>query len=932
MPDSRADQPNESADQNGLEGASSGVTPEDLRLPAHKMCEKGVFPKDWALIPVAGKGTRLADWGIKRLTHEEALNKFKTNFAYKGLGVVTGALSGGLIALDIDGFEANMRFRDVAADEYEEFGQEKTISWTSGKPGRRQILWRVPPSLIPQLSHVTTLICLESGEWVAPTREKDGKESPIKNAPSEELVLRFNRCQSVLPGSPHPDTKRRFKFLQYHDGVVQDAPEFVLNALRQFAKPADWLAADDLRAIESEVTPTLVPPKQIRGWFFKEEVQNLLMPRVEDLIFKHPVFDYYGWEDRGGVKPQRMSGCPWHGGNSGTSFQYNPENGLWDCKACKVGGDVLDFIHKIESDDMYAGRPIGAEVELYVKPIAEALGFSYPECCKEAQKFIEIPRLELTEEQFLEKLNEIDQSVDNPAVASGEMARIAMLSGRRLTGTQCQEALAEYLYFKQAQKENSNENWYEVEAMTYLIPNLLMRPSQVLLHAGSGHGKTSACMGLARIVGNGLATQVRGIEVDVEPGPVLWIQNDQTKAKLRRDCEDNYINPEKDKWFIVKRGFQINHKRQFIDWIKKYQPKLVVVDSIGSCSTRMQVQEKDKAFASPLYTFGELNGSPDGFPATTIIWIHHDNASGEARGTRYLPAAVDEEWHLRPLSDEERRTEREAGRNPSNCRFVQIKKSRLGRGGDRLLVERDVDFSYAVRDVTPTERRSDFGQGDPEPHTMALRIIRDAKREAGEEPFKGLTAAEVCDVLGDELMGQSRKAVSVRTTKRWLDRWVEDGILVHGQPALSGAKNRKTSRYTTPHTRSREEPEVLRAMSVFTGVLTADGEKPSQGLDLSMDKLPSTDKAPEGGFHVEGGAHSGCAEQSQSGLSPSESPESVSIEPVDETQSLEGESADLRTNHLETDIGAPTEPLVSHESQNLSKGTSPEDFDDAFGV
>jgi hypothetical protein len=345
----------------------------------------------------------------------------------------------------------------------------------------------------------------------------------------------------------------------------------------------------------------------------------------------------------------------------------------------------------------------------------------------------------------------------------------------------------------------------------------------------------------------------------------------------------------------------------------------------------MQVQEKDKAFASPLYTFGELNGSPDGFPATSIIWIHHDNASGEARGTRYLPAAVDEEWHLRPLTDEERRIEREAGRNPSNCRFVQIKKSRLGREGDRLLVERNVDFSYSVRDFTPTERRSDFGQGDPEPHTMALRIIRDAKRDAGEMPFKGLTAAEVADVLGEELLGQGRKGVSVKTTRRWLDRWVEDGILVRGKPALSGEKNRKTTRYTTPHTRRGEEPAVLRAMSVFRGDLSPDAGNLSEGLGLSRDNpedvsldpapvVPRSTTSPEDVSQP----------VSRSGDSPEDSPPDVPRSSIATT----GVSGDPGTTLAETDIRGLEGKPVSPSSQVYETGspvTTSDDLDAAFG-
>lgn len=304
----------------------------------------------------------------------------------------------------------------------------------------------------------------------------------------------------------------------------------------------------------------------------------------------------------------------------------------------------------------------------------------------------------------------------------------------------------------------------------------------------------------------GLAPMVDGSD----PGDFFadsW-GNDQSAAKLRRDCEDNGICLDKDKWFIAKRVYQSNHSMAFIEWTKEYNPSLVVVDSIGSCSTRMQVQEKDKAFASPFYQIGEVNGDLErGFPATTFIWIHHDNASGEARGTRYLPAAIDEQWHLRKLLDTEVEQVRSQGMKPGYCRFIQIKKSRLGREGDRIVVERDVDYAYNVYDYTPTERLEDEGTGDPEPPTMALRIVRDAVVEQrggeGGDVLGGIIATDVWEQLCAELTGQGRDPVSRRSVVRWLNRWVEDGILLKGKFILVVRK--RTTTFTIPYDKKKAE-------------------------------------------------------------------------------------------------------------------------------
>jgi hypothetical protein len=810
----------------------------NLEGRAIDLLRRDVFPAWWAFIPVAGKATYVKEWAKKPLTRELCIEAYQANPGYAGLGVVTGEFSGGLIALDIDGPEADERYREVAGRSYAAPGEEATMSWTSGRQGRRQILYRVPASVVPELRHVKTLILRGDGVWhlghsdvERQAAKAEGKET---NPEYQEVVLRFNACQSVVPGSPHPETKKPYKFLNYNDGQVAMAPAWVLDVLRGQRKPVQWLSDADQKALDAELGETAIPSRQIRGWFFKEEVQARLRPRLADLVFNHPTFDKYGWQERSGENPQRMSGCPWHGGRSGTSFQYSADSGCWDCKACGVGGDVLDFKHKIETGDLYAERPQGPDLERYVAELASEIGFNYPEDAR-AQVTKEAPRVVMDERQFHEALIKIHDEELNPAIRIGRMAGLAAETGRRLTGIQCLAAMDEYRYYEDSRRVNEKKQWWQdVERMKFLIPNLLMQPTQVMLHAAGGLGKTSACMGLATAVGRGLTMRIRGIDLPVEQGKVLWIQNDQNPAKLLQDCEDNGIDPGKDSWFVVKRGFQINHTNEFARWIRELRPALVVVDSIGSCSTKMQVEEKDKAFASPFYYYAEKNGDPgpDGFPATSIIWIHHDNASGEARGTRYLIAAVDEQWHLRTLSDDERESLRERRRSPGNCRMIQIKKSRLGRQGDQLVVERDEDFAYSVWDFTPTERREDQGQGDPEPNTMALRLVKEHVLRAREaETSDRITAKEVWEQLVGEVTGQGRRAPSSKTVRRWLDRWVSNGVLVEGKKKTVSGSTKPVMTYTLPPTSSRALPAMERP-------LVLAHRNPLQEQEIAMDNSP----------------------------------------------------------------------------------------------
>lgn len=828
---------------------NSSQASTNLEAKALDLLRSGAFPKWWTFVPVAGKETYVEEWTSKPLTRDRVIELYQRNYAYRGLGVVTGEFSAGLIALDIDGYRADDRYKEAAGDEYDAFGSEQTMSWTSGKPGRRQLLYRVPSTVIPELRHVKTVILREGdGDWYLgqgdTNRGAAGKKTTAGDQPYEEVVLRFNACQSVVPGSPHPENGCRYKFLNYNAGQVAMAPSWVMEVLRRFRKPVQWLSDADQKALDAELGETAIPSRQIRGWFFKDEVQARLNPRLEDLVFRHQAFDSYGWKTREGNNPQRMSGCPWHGGRSGTSFQYSMTTGCWDCKACGVGGDILDFIHKIRTDDMHATRPQGPDLEVYVAEIAAELGYDYPACAKAMEiTTTTVPQRKMSSVEFHEELGKIYDNERNPAVRNDLMAQLAQETGRRLSGKECEAALGEYRYKKSADAQNLTSDWFKrVETLDFIIPNMLPKPGQVILHAAGGVGKTSACLAIARAVGTGSPIKVRGIEVPVKQGPVLWIQSDQTLSKLKRDLEDNEINPMgSDSWFHLRTGFQINHMREFADWVRDIKPSLVVVDSIGSCSSRMQVSEVEKAFATPLYWYNEANGSTaeDGFPPCAIIWIHHDNANGEVRGNRYLINAIDEQWHLRKLKDDERDAIRERGENPSTVRMIQIKKSRAGREGDLLKVIRDQNFAFSIEDYTPTLRREDEGQGDFDPFTVVLDVVKQActTQEAEGRARVGVTREEVWREVLERLQGAQgdrARVPSSKTVGRWLDRWVEDGMLVKEKGA----------------TRQKGRPSVTyllhtRVMSVQSVSFSENARDPLRHKGSFLDTPPSCPKIPE---------------------------------------------------------------------------------------
>ena len=206
---------------------SASLPPDDLSGKAIDLLRRGVFPGWWHFVPVSGKETYVEKWSSAPLTAAMCVEAYKARQCYRGVGVVTGKHSMGLIALDIDGPNADERYKAEAGAEYEAYGEEKTMSWTSGRPGRRQIVYQLPEQIIDELEEISTVILRKDGSWYKGNSdvERQGakQEQGVAKegeAAYEEVVLRFNACQSVLPGSPHPDTGGRYRFLNYNGGRV----------------------------------------------------------------------------------------------------------------------------------------------------------------------------------------------------------------------------------------------------------------------------------------------------------------------------------------------------------------------------------------------------------------------------------------------------------------------------------------------------------------------------------------------------------------------------------------------------------------------------------------------------------------------------------------------------------------------------------------
>ena len=191
---------------------NSPATPKNWEV------ELAQLPTDWALTPVKEKRPLRPDWQhepplerpelLQLLQKGQPLtsNNGKTwHCHWTGIGLRLGKISGGILAIDADGPLAEAKLQTLSQGNL-----PPTPSWTSGKEGRRQLLYQIPSSNHDNLKTVK----LDCGE-------------------GQYLEFRWDGCQSVLPPSRHPDTGQYYWLVSPAQSDVADAPEWLLTFLAE---------------------------------------------------------------------------------------------------------------------------------------------------------------------------------------------------------------------------------------------------------------------------------------------------------------------------------------------------------------------------------------------------------------------------------------------------------------------------------------------------------------------------------------------------------------------------------------------------------------------------------------------------------------------------------------------------------------------------
>jgi len=176
------------------------------------------IPSTIPLIPVIGKATKVYGWQKSNGYSLGELTKLIKNKQATGVGVLLGDKNNQyLIALDFDGPNAHL----IALAAFG--GLPNTVSWTSGKEGRKQDLFKLSDSQIKEIRERETKLDKKFSKLVL--KDFEG----IEAVEYEQLEIRGNNHQSVLGGSWHPETGE-YKWINHpQDIAIAILPDSVFN-------------------------------------------------------------------------------------------------------------------------------------------------------------------------------------------------------------------------------------------------------------------------------------------------------------------------------------------------------------------------------------------------------------------------------------------------------------------------------------------------------------------------------------------------------------------------------------------------------------------------------------------------------------------------------------------------------------------------------
>lgn len=624
-----------------------------MTLSPELLAELQAVDSDWRLIPCDDRkrpvdpatGEPMTAWA-SHATDADGIAELARSPHVKAVGLVLGEASG-VIAIDFDGAGSTEVFRAVYGLSWSEL--PKTVGWCSGLPNRRQLAFRVPMELWPNLRNRRV--------W----KNNEGRTA---------LELRGNGHQSVIVGA-HPDTAG-YQWLPGRspaDLQVADAPDWLLAPLLKAAsEPADTehrpTAADVPRALQ--LLQGIKPRDDYDGWLKVGMALHSVDPGL--------LSDWVGW--------------------SRACSSFDEDECLAKWSSFKSSGFTIGTLHYLAEQDGFK----------YVKPQPEYDFADHGEQAQAARPTpqpIEVPK-DVQIQVLLDEL--LDLMIAPQESWAKQQATRAALWALGVQGG----AIDERIYYALAQRWNlplqtshsgGSRNRKLSDPMSSpaedLLPGFLLWRRDHLLFGAGGTGKTLAAAQMAICLIKGLPF----LDQQIAPsrtGRVLWIGTDGgegARAMVREYVEDLGLeaddpdiesgltiwsaegNDGLPSWACSPSGLQ-----ELRDELETGNYALVVIDSLKAVLELAGINFSIGPVGTLMRLMQALVGR-----YCSLLWLHHP-AGGKAAGKGLQAAAGSQNINQIP-SAVHQITRKIEDRGPSNLWSVHKLRGSTSREFSYRLAE-----------------------------------------------------------------------------------------------------------------------------------------------------------------------------------------------------------------------------------------------------
>lgn len=365
------------------------------------------------------------------------------------------------------------------------------------------------------------------------------------------------------------------------------------------------------------------------------------------------------------------------------------------------------------------------------------------------------------------------EKIFNDETASVGRRRFAIMNLARKADIRTPKPVQELteMYLSELEKRNGKgdertaiERYDNPAVAHYYMPGVLCQGVYVMSGPG-GSGKSNTAWAFVRHFLGGIPMISPEGKRHVQKSSVLWLSGDQMDASIDEQLI-RHLERDHAKDLHIQGNFNINDYPHFISLANKFQPTLVVIDSLRSTHRGTGVSENDSEYALPLRWYEQMMG--DLFPACMILVIHHSGK--DKAGARGTSAIVDMVSFVLDFMEPDEKS----GHDPVSERLMVFKKHRFGLKGHA--------FKAKLRD----DARADVVYLGPLDQERVPASVQDRVRHF-------LSSSERRDWTIDELEDQAVIRGSREAIKKALQRLEREGLVAQTGKRPSGKAGRPSS-------------------------------------------------------------------------------------------------------------------------------------------